>query len=511
MNILTAAEIRKVEEVEDKVGTDFTTLMEKAGTACAEHLMARFPATRTTYAIVVGKGKNGGDGFVIARKLKEQGYVADVYLAFGMPAADDAILNYNRAAECGVHVEEIYAHPIEAREAIRKADVVVDAIFGIGFRGAANSQQSDVFSMINETDGAVVAIDVPSGVITDTGAVEGACVEADYTYAISCYKPAHVFYPACEACGETEVLDIGITDEAFRSVNPTLRTHSFDDVLALLPIRGRTSHKNDFGHVLTVTGSLRMPGAASMCANAALRAGAGLLTAAFPQRAYPAVSSHVLEGMLLPLPDAPDGQLSVNALSPLHHAMQSATTMVIGCGLGQSSEVRAVVTDLLQNTRVPVVLDADGLNAVAGNPELLNNVQAEVVLTPHPGEMSRLMNVPVAEIQKDRVGAAASFADRYHCTVLLKGPDTVVASYRTDKIYVNTTGNQGLAKGGSGDTLSGILGALLAQHMDPFDAACCAAWLHGYAADYAAETVSYRGMTASDVLQALPFVLKEFE
>lgn len=511
MDVLTAAEIRAVEETENAIGTNFYDLMEKAGTACANRIMKEFPKEGGSVVCVTGKGKNGGDGFVIARKLKEAGYQASLVLAFGPPTAEDAVRNYALAVQNEIPVTDYTLAPEAGREAMASANVVVDAIFGIGFHGAANEKQAEIFDFISQCDGNVVAIDVPSGVNTDTGAVEGSAVYADITYAISTRKPAHVFYPARGCCGRTEVLNIGILEESFRAAAPNLVVYESDEVADLLPIRSVTSHKNDFGHVLSLCGSMRMPGAACMCANSAIRSGAGLVTAAFPQKAYPAISSHLTEAMMVPLPDGPDGMVSINALNMLHFYMQRATTLVIGCGLGQSSEVRAVVTDVLQSAACPVVLDADGLNAVAQNPAILSQVGNQVIITPHPGEMSRLMSVPVADILNNRVAAAKEFADHYKVTVLLKGPDTVVASYLTPKIYVNITGNQGLAKGGSGDTLSGIIAALVAQGMDPFHAAACGAWLHGYAADYAAKAISFRGMTASDLISALPFVLKEFE
>lgn len=511
MDVLTAAEIRAVEETENAIGTNFYDLMEKAGTSCAEHIMQRFPKEGGSVVCVTGKGKNGGDGFVIARKLKEAGYTTDIVMAFGVPTAEDAVKNYGLAGNAGVPMTDYTQEPEQARQLMGSANVVVDAIFGIGFHGAANSEQAEIFDFISQCDGNVVAIDVPSGVDTDTGAVHGSAVYADITYAISCRKPAHVFYPARGCCGQTEVLNIGILPESFRSATPTLTVLEPEEVAELLPIRSVTSHKNDFGHVLSICGSMRMPGAACMCANSAIRSGAGLVTAAFPKKAYPAISSHVVEGMMVPLPDTPDGMVSLNSLNMLHFYMQRATTLVMGCGLGQSSEVRAVVTDVLQNASCPVILDADGLNAVAQNPDLLSQVNGEVIITPHPGEMSRLTGIPVPEILSNRVKVASDFANQYKVTVLLKGPDTIVASYHTNKIYVNITGNQGLAKGGSGDTLSGIIAGLTAQGMDPFAAASCGAWIHGHAADYAAKTISYRGMAASDLIAALPYIFKEFE
>jgi len=512
LKILTADEIRRVEEEENATGIRFFDLMERAGTACADRIRSICPDSSRGAVIVAGSGKNGGDGFVIARKLREAGYPCGVILAMGMPKAADAINNFGTVNRLGISILNYEDNPTQAQAMIRGADIVVDAVFGIGFHGPAQGALPEIFRAISDSEGTVFAIDVPSGVDTDTGAVLGEAVYADYTFAISCLKPAHAFYPARENCGISIVLDIGISEHAFSAASPTLVSLSQSDVTELLPERTRTSHKNDYGHVLSICGSMCMPGAACMCANAAIRSGAGLVTAAFPQRAYPAISSHLTEGMMVPLPDTPAGMVHVQSINLLRHYMERATTIVMGCGLGQSQDVRTVVLDVLQNAgRRPIVLDADGLNAVAGNTGVLDNLEGEVVVTPHPGEMSRLMNIPVQDILQDRIGAAHRFADEHRVTVLLKGPDTVIATYDNPVTIVNRTGNQGLAKGGSGDTLAGIIAALLAQGMPPFQAAATGAYLHGYAADFAAKTLSLRAMTATDLITALPFALKDFE
>ncbi len=472
MIITTADEIRAIEVREDEIGTKFLALMEKAGSGCAGLIMDEYAPEDGPVTVVCGSGKNGGDGFVIARKLLRAGYDVCAVLAFGEPKAADAIENFRRANDLAVPMFS-WGTP-EAEEAVKTAQVLVDCMFGIGFRGAANELQSEVFSAMNEAPGDTVSIDVPSGVVTDTGEVLGTAVKAAWTIAISTLKPLHVLYPAREYCGDVRILDIGLLPESYAAVTPRLHTLDGEEAAALLPVRSRTAHKNDAGHILSLCGSYRMPGAACLCANAALRAGAGLLTAAYPEPAYPAVSSHLTEAMSLPLPAASDGTISVDALPVLNGFLEKATVLVAGCGLGQSDDVRAVLTDLL---------------------------------TPHPGEMAKLTGTPVSELLSDRVSAAKSFADEYGVTVLLKGPDTVIASFETENIFVNTTGNEGLAKGGSGDTLSGILGAFLAQGTAPFEAAAAAAYYHGKSAEFCALDRSLRSVLATDLIEALPFVL----
>ena len=505
MIITTADEIRAIEVREDEIGTKFLALMEKAGSGCADLIMEEYAPDGGPVTVVCGSGKNGGDGFVIARKLLRAGYDVCAVLAFGEPKAADAVENFRRANDLAVPMFS-WGAP-EAEEAVKTAQVLVNCMFGIGFRGAANELQSEVFSAMNEAPGDTVSIDVPSGVVTDTGEVLGTAVKADRTIAISTLKPLHVLYPAREYCGEIRILDIGLLPASYEAVTPRLHTLDGEEAAALLPARSRTAHKNDAGHILSHCGSYRMPGAACLCANAALRAGAGLVTAAYPESAYPAVSSHLTEAMSLPLPAAEDGTLSVDSLPVLKAFLDRATVLVAGCGLGQSDDVRAVLTELLKTFEGPALLDADALNNLAGDLPVLKERTAPTVLTPHPGEMARLTGKPVSELLTDRVSAAKTFADEYGVTVLLKGPDTVIASCDSEEIFVNATGNEGLAKGGSGDTLSGILGALLAQGTAPFEAAAAAAYYHGKAAEYAALDRALRSILATDLIEALPFVL----
>lgn len=506
MNITTAAEIRLIEEKENEVGTKFLRLMELAGAGCADAIMELLSPEEGAVAVLCGSGKNGGDGFVISRKLKEAGYDVSAILAFGAPKAEDTIVNRDRAVEADVPVLSFGTPGAEA--AMADAALLVDCMFGIGFRGAANDVQALIFETVNACDGMTVAVDVPSGVVTDTGEVLGAAVKADLTIAISTLKPLHALFPAREYCGEIVILDIGITEEAYAAATPHLKALNDEEAAALLPARTRTAHKNDAGHVLSVCGSYRMPGAACLCAGAAIRAGAGLVTAAYPEKAYPAISSHLTECMSLPLPCDPEGKLNTAALPALKEQLAKSTVLVAGCGLGQSEELLTVLSELLDSANdIPVILDADALNAAAKRPRILKDHGGPVVVTPHPGEMARLTGKPVAEIEADRRAAAKAFADEFGVTVLLKGADTVIASPDSEDIYVNLSGNEGLAKGGSGDTLSGILAAFLAQGAPPQTAAALAAWYHGRAAEECAKTMALRSICATDLITALPAVL----
>ena len=511
MKVLKASEIRQVETRENEIGTGFLRLMELAGTECSKEIRKKYSPKDGSVAIVCGKGKNGGDGFVIGRKLKEADYDVTIILPFGNPTAEDAIRNHERALEAGVPVIDYSRDMHFAEQVMASATVIVDTIFGIGFHGIPNEDQTEIFELINRCKGKVFSVDVPSGIDTDTGKVRGAAVKADETIAITTLKPGHVLYPAREYCGKTKVIDIGIIPESFEGIEPHFFTLLNGEEMDMLPKREVTAHKNTFGHVLSICGSRNMPGAACMCANATVTGGAGLVTAAFPKSAYPSLSAHTLECMLLPLPETDTGFFSEDGYRDIRDAMKKATVMVIGCGIGREHETGNLVRHLLEKTEIPCVIDADGLNCLKGQAKILKDMKAPVVVTPHPGEFSRFTGKSVEEIEKDRRKAALEFAEENGVIVVLKGPDTIVAAPGEKAVYVNTTGNQGLAKGGSGDTLSGILAAFLSQGMEPFKAAIAAVRIHGQAADFAKDNIALRAMKASDIVAVLPQVLKSYE
>ena len=503
MKIYTADEIRFVEERENEIGMEFLRLMENAGAACAKKI-EKLIKKDATVCIVCGKGKNGGDGFVIARKLVEEGMKVKIVLAQGAPLATDAIEMYHKVDVLSVEIIRYDWDANLASKAIAEADVIVDCIFGIGFHGEPDDACAEVFKSINCSTAIVVSVDVPSGVDTDTGDTCKYAVSADYTLAITTLKPAHVLFPAREACGEVIVLDIGISEEALSSVSPRLETLDNFEVSELLPTRSINAHKNDFGYVLCICGSKNMPGAACLCSGAACTVGAGLTTVAFPESAYASLSSHMREVMLLPLPEI-DGKLAATfeCMSALSVYIQKASSIVIGPGLGQSEDVTELVTTVLRTAKCPVVIDADGLNAIASDLSILSGLSIPVVITPHPGEMNRLTGLSVEEIESNREGISEEFSKHHKVTVLLKGAATVVASPGISSVYINTTGNAALAKGGSGDVLAGIIGSLLAQGLSPYVATSCGAYIHGYAADLMVGDTSVAGMLASDLFEGI--------
>ena len=507
MKIFTEKQMRNAEAAAAQAGMSFLRLMENAGSACAAEIRLRTDKTQKT-VILCGKGKNGGDGFVIARKLADEGYSVAVLLVHGQPKDEDAAYMLTKLAGTGVGIFDLTQNEAP-RRLIAEADLLVDAVFGIGFRGAADDALSDLFRLANGAKGKIYAVDLPSGLACDSGETAGETIRADYTLAISAGKPCHILLPAAERCGTVVPVRIGVEEEHYKKMPYYAYTFSHKEVRAAFPPRSAVSNKGDFGKVLSICGSRGFAGAAVLAASGALRSGAGLVYAAFPQSAYPAIGAKLTETVLLPMPDDSEGRFASASIPYIADAMQGKQAIVLGCGLGQSAGTRELVEYVLENASCPVVLDADGINLCSSDISILRKAKAKLVLTPHPGEMARLMGVSVADVQRDRVKAASSAASALGVTLVLKGANTVVAGSKGGAVYINTTGNAGMAKGGSGDFLAGLLAGLIAQGVH-FPAET-AVYLHGMCGDRTAQKLSMRGMLPTDCIRELPLVLSEFE
>ncbi len=514
MKILTSSQMFSAEQAQVNRGMSFTRLMENAGSACAREIRERFASleqSRGLVCVLCGKGKNGGDGFVIARKLALAGFNVAVTEAFGEPTAEDSVLMREKAVETGL-VPEFFWGEDNARKSIESAAVIVDAVFGTGYKYREDERVSEVFEAVNASSAKVVSIDVPSGLESNTGDVPGRSVRADITIAVSCMKPVHVLKPACVLCGEIITVAIGIDDDVIDGIeDDTLAVLTPPQAKKLFPRRGLMANKGTFGRALSVCGSRNMQGAAVLAASSALRSGAGLVTAAFPDAAYNAIAPKLTEALLLPLPSNESGTFSSGAVPALLEQAEQSSAVLIGCGMGLNLHTKELVSELVRSCTKPMIIDADGINALAANIDILKNIKAPVILTPHPGEMSRLTGMSIADIERDRVNVARRFADEYGVVLLLKGASTVIAGAGRRDAYINVTGNQGMAKGGSGDMLSGIILALLAQGVYPFDAAVLGAYIHGAAGDAAARELSLTSMLASDCIAALPRVTRNLE
>ncbi len=515
MFVVTSNQMYQAECNAVKRGISFPQLMENAGQACAKIIKNHFCISKENpkkILILCGKGKNGGDGFVIARKIWEYGCDVTVMLACGEPKAADAIDMFSLVEATGIDIIRYDNNLTVLKPYIENADVIVEAIFGTGFSGSLNQPLSVLAQAVNAAKGTLVSIDVPAGADCDAASVKGAVFKADITIAISAYKPIHIMKPCNKYCGRTVIADIGITKDDFRNIDSvTCFSLNAQDIKNMLPKRKTVSNKGTYGHALCVCGSMRMTGAAYLAVSGALRCGVGLVTTAFPQSAYSAIAPKLVEPLLLPLEANFEGTFAFSAKAGISEAVKRASAVLIGCGLGFNKDTTTLVHSLIKEINKPMIIDADGINALSTNIDILKDAQAPVIITPHPGEMSRICGKSIGEIIENPIVTAYEFAKKYGVTVVLKGSNTIVCSHNSNEIYINTTGNSGLARGGSGDLLAGMTVSFLAQGMSPFDASVCAVYLHGLCADIVADKTSMRGMLPSDVLNHLPELFSKFE
>lgn len=502
MKILTAEQTRLAESIGIKSGMSGERLMENAGAAATRVIKERFDINQKRVIVVAGQGNNGGDGFVVARKLKEYGARVSVILTMGFATTQDSSLMLNRAVQAGVAILNYYDDIDLSNNLIASADLLVDAIFGIGFHGAPDRELSAIIERINKSTAKTISLDLPSGVSCNDGEVRGAAVKAELTVSFIGYKPCHFMPSASEYCGETVSVSIGIDDESINtSFAEVIDRKTALDFLKPFP---SDAHKGTKGMAVIFGGSFGMAGAPMLSARSALRSGAGVVKVCLPKSIYGIAATYLQEAIFTPLNEN-DGKFSADSFDL--GLLTGADSVLIGPGMGVSDGTVSVISKLVLSAKVPLVIDADGLNALATQPEILKQALTEVVVTPHPGEMSRLLNKSVKKIQKDRISAAVEFAKTYGVITVLKGAYTVIAS-PSGKLYINTTGNNVLATAGSGDMLAGMIVAFLANGMEPLMAAVSAVCLHGAVGDLAALELGDRGVITSDMIERLPLIFK---
>ena len=490
-----------------RLGITSLRLMENAGSAGARFIRSTVALSGARCTVICGKGNNGGDGFVVARRLLESGADVAVILAGGAPRTAEATDMFDRLTGLNIAVMDYGRDPRRCAARIGASSVIVDAVFGTGFHGRVEGSLAELFERVNSQAATVFSLDMPSGADADTGEVAGACIRAAHTVTFAAAKTGHLIYPAAEMCGKITAVNIGIPDGAFADASSAGLLDS-DTIRGNLPVRARSANKGNFGRVLCLCGSLTMSGAAFMAASSAARCGAGIVTAGVPRSIHAILAGKLTEAMVTPLPETDDGSLSLSALGPIKEMARRATSAALGCGLSQNGETFMLVRELLKVLTCPVVLDADGINAVAGHIHVLRESKAPLILTPHPGEMARLTGRSIAEIQSDRIRAAADFAQKNRVVLVLKGANTVIAS-PAGEIFINPTGNPGMARGGSGDILAGMIAGFAAQGIEPVRAACCGAYIHGLAGDRCAARLSEYGMLPTDMLMEIPQIFRE--
>lgn len=494
--LVTCQQMRDIDnETIHERGIAGQVLMERAGEAVAEEIMDAYEPQ--SVCIVTGKGNNAGDGLVVARLLAERGVEVNVVmLTLGTNLGETSRLNYERVTE---KVKMYDRHDVpKMSELFGHCDLLIDAILGTGIVGAPRGGFGEAIAVMNSLDIPTLAIDIPSGLNSDTGEAEGACILADITVTIGLPKCGMVKGEGPEMCGTLIVKNIGFPDDLLE--NPAIITNllRFADVADALPYRPADGHKGTFGSLLVIAGSVGMSGAACLTTSAALRSGCGLVFAAVPENILNPVDSNCLEALKIPLDGAGGNHLTYTDWDQLEPHFEKINAIALGPGIGTHEDTARLVDEIVC-LDIPIVIDADGLNCLGDKVQYLTKRTAATVITPHPGEMARIMGSPVT----DREGAARELAREANVVVVLKGAKTVIA-HPDGNVYINPTGNDGMGKGGSGDLLTGLIGGLLAQGCTALDAACAGTFLHGFAGDLTAHEVGKRGMTAGDILKMIP-------
>jgi ADP-dependent NAD(P)H-hydrate dehydratase / NAD(P)H-hydrate epimerase len=493
------------------LGIPSLVLMENAGRSTYEILRREFPDLSGEVAVVAGRGNNGGDGFVVARYLADAGIPVAVFLLGAQEqVSGDARVNLEILTRLGVAVTEVRTDQDlnPAIHRLAKAGLIVDALLGTGLNSPVQGVMAALMERLNHLRAPVLAVDIPTGLCADTGAVLGVALQAQVTVTYGWPKLGQVLPPGRDYVGRLWQVDISIPPILAREVPVELAEAR--DLRALLPLRPFGSHKGNFGHLLILAGSVGKTGAAALAAEAALRAGAGLVTLGVPASLNDILEVKLTEAMTLALPEAAGARaLGVAALGPIREFLGEKFTVALGPGLGTHPETRELVGRLVRELAGPMVIDADGLNNLAGDTAALQGAAGPRILTPHPGEMARLVRLSTSEVQARRLDLARETAAQWGVTLVLKGAQTVVAGPE-GRASLNATGNPALASGGTGDVLTGLIGGFLAQGLAPWDAARLGVYLHGLAADFWVNRYGHRGMIAGDLLAVLPQMMSEF-
>ncbi|MDI6839250.1 MAG: NAD(P)H-hydrate dehydratase [bacterium] len=508
MKLVTPDEMKEIDrKAIRELGIPGVVLMENAGLGLFEIIQEEFGEIKDLkVGIVCGEGNNGGDGFVLARHLLNNGATVSIFLlGKSQRIKGDAGINLNILLNTGFKIKELTTKKdvqIFVSEC-KQFTLLVDAIFGTGFKGKVNGIDAEVINAMNESGVPILAVDVPSGLNAYDGSIEGICVNADFTGTMCLPKRGLFLYPGKDYAGDIYVIDIGVPPSLYKHINLELLESS--ELRSLLPYRPCNSNKGTFGRVFVLAGSRGMTGAASLTAMSALKIGAGLVRLGIPKSLNPILEEKVTEVITVPLPESPDATLTISGVKEIMQEIDKADVIAIGPGLLTHPDTNMLIRNLVPKIRIPLVIDADGINNLTF--EDIRKIKAPTVITPHPGELSRLTRLTIPDIQKARIDKAFHFAKVLEITFVLKGAPTIIASEGIG--YLNPTGNSGLASAGSGDVLTGMIAGLLAQGLKPVNAARLGVYLHGLAGDIAAKKLTEYSMIASDVMNAIPEAIKE--
>lgn len=508
MYLVTAEQMRQADRMTiQELGIPEMVLMENAGKAVTDFLKETFAdLPQKAVTIVAGAGNNGGDALVAARYLHQMGVPVKVFIHADRELSPSAKQNYEILSRLPVKIywldSENSMHLLKVT--VNYSDIFIDGLLGTGVNREVTGRAEQIIDIANRRSCVKVAIDVPSGLNSDTGEIWGRCLKADYTVALAQPKRGHMLNKGMKYCGQVVVKEIGIPDEIYEKLNLNCQIIDENCLKFCKEPRNRSSHKGSFGHLLAVGGSMGMSGAVTLTAQAALRSGVGLVSCAVPEAVQLHVAVNVPEAMVQPLPEG--NRFSMASVEPLQEMLRSKRAVVAGPGMGSGEATGAIIREILQNDRCPVVIDADGLNTAEQWLEQAGQAQMPVILTPHPGEMARLSGLETGYIQSNRLAVAQEFAEKRHVWLVLKGANTIIAA-PDGRLYMNVMDSPALAVAGSGDVLAGMIGAFLAQGLPPEEACCAAVYAHGLAGRHVAETIGEVSSKASDIIQSIPMIL----
>jgi ADP-dependent NAD(P)H-hydrate dehydratase / NAD(P)H-hydrate epimerase len=508
MRLVKASEMKEMDRIAiEEIGIPGAVLMENAARGASRVFLAHFaPPPNSRVLVLCGRGNNGGDGYVMARVLSGAGLnVTVLVLAELSHIAGDALLNLQILRRMGVEVQEV---PTEGqwkkiRRLLKDSDFVVDGLLGTGLNSPVRGFYARVIEDMNSAGKAVTAIDIPSGLNADSGQVMGIAVQADLTITFGFPKIGQLVFPGAGLVGRLVRIDIGIPDAVAERIPGRYRLIEAGDFHDLLASEKPDIHKGNRGHLLVLAGSTGKTGAATLTSFGALRAGAGLVTLGMPKSLNPILENKLTEAMTFPLPETAESSLSLEAEKEILKLMEGKTAVAIGPGLSTHDETRLLVRRIVASCPLPMVIDADGLNALSSDLDALTTCRGRAVLTPHPGEMARLASISNSEVQADRIGTAQAFAQKHGCCLVLKGARTVIAEPE-GRVHINPSGNPALSSGGSGDVLTGLIGGFLARGWHPAKAAVAGVYLHGLAADRLSEEMGQSGILAGELLDVIP-------
>ena len=487
-------------------------LMENAGRGATEVISQTFPDFQTKrIAIIAGKGNNGGDGFVIARHLLNQGVSVKVFLLTDPKALrGDAETNFHIFLRMKGEVIPVPSSKDyqKVKKDLEKFDLLVDGIFGTGLDAEVRGYYREVIDHLNTLQKPIVAIDIPSGLDANTGKPLGTAVRASLTVTFGLPKMSHLISPGLDYVGMVKVIDIGIPRRLVEEEE--IHTHLLEneEIRKWLSIPRRPdTHKGDYGHLLVIAGSVGKTGAAAMACEAALRMGAGLVTLAIPRSLNAIMEVKLTEVMTEPLPETPKQTLSLRAFNSILRLCENKQAVIIGPGIGTFKETQSLILKLIKTLNLPIILDADGLTALATQPKILPPTNRSLILTPHPGEMARLVRSTIKEVQENRIGISRNFSQSNHIYLILKGHRSLIATPKGE-VFINPTGNPGMASGGTGDVLTGMIGGLICQGLDILSSLQIAVYLHGLAGDEVAREKGEKSLVATDLIEKISPLLQ---